>query len=138
MDELFEIVDFASVGSNDLLQFLTACDRGNMKLSGRFDSLTKANMSALKSIVDAGAKAGKTVTLCGEMGGRPIEALALLGIGYRSLSMNPSSIGPVKAAVLETNLETLRAEVEAFMSEMNGETLRERLTRFAITNDIPL
>ena len=138
MDELFDIVDFASVGSNDLLQFLTACDRGNMQLSGRFDSLTKANMSALKSIVDAGVKAGKSVTLCGEMGGQPIEALALLGLGYRSLSMNPSSIGPVKAAVLETNLDALKAEVDAFMSGPNSETLRERLTRFAQTNDIPL
>lgn len=138
LDELMELVDFASVGSNDLLQFLTACDRGNTKLSDRFDSLIKANLSALKAIVEAGNKANKPVTLCGEMGGRPVEALALLGIGYRSLSMNPSSIGPVKATVLETNLATLTAEVDAFLAEPNGEPLRERLMRFALEHDIPL
>lgn len=138
LDELMEVVDFASVGSNDLMQFMTACDRGNTRLSGRYDPLSKANLNALKSIIDAGKRAGKPVTLCGEMGGRPIEALALLGLGYRSLSMNPSSIGPVKAAVIATDIAALVREVDAFLASPGRVSLRERLTAFAEARHIPL
>ncbi|MEO1067358.1 MAG: phosphoenolpyruvate--protein phosphotransferase [Pseudomonadota bacterium] len=138
LDDLMAIVDFASIGSNDLIQFLTACDRGNTKLSDRYDSLSTANVKALKSIVDAGARNNTPVTLCGEMGGRPLEALALLGLGYRSLSMNPSSIGPIKAAVIETNLAALTEEVQTFFETPCCDSLRERLVRFAKANDIPL
>lgn len=138
LDELMAMVDFASVGSNDLMQFLTACDRSNTKLSGRYDPLSRVNLQALKSIIDAGNRAGKPVTLCGEMGGKPIEALALLGLGYRDLSMNPSSIGPVKAAVLATDLAALTAEVEAALNTAGPTSIRARLMDFATANAIPL
>lgn len=138
LDELMAMVDFASVGSNDLMQFLTACDRSNTKLSGRYDPLSRVNLQALKSIIDAGNRAGKPVTLCGEMGGKPIEALALLGLGYRDLSMNPSSIGPVKATVLATDLAALTAEVEAALNTAGPTSIRARLMDFAIANAIPL
>lgn len=138
LDELMEVVDFVSVGSNDLLQFMTACDRSNTKLSGRFDALSKANLNALKSIIDAGKRTNTPVTLCGEMGGRPIEALALLGLGYRSLSMNPSSIGPIKAMIMEADLSELAKEVENFLVMPEHATLRERLKAFADAHNIPL
>ena len=138
LDELMEVVDFISVGSNDLVQFMTACDRGNTNLSGRYDVLSKSNLNALKSIIDAGERSNTPVTLCGEMGGRPLEVLALLGLGYRSLSMNPSSIGPVKAMILETDLSAVAAEVEAFLAAPGRVSLRERLTAFAREHNIPL
>jgi len=138
LDELMDVVDFVSVGSNDLLQFMTACDRSNAKLSGRYDALSKSNLNALKSIIDAGVKSNTPVTLCGEMGGRPIEALALLGLGYRSLSMNPSAIGPVKAAVLETDLAALTLEVDKFLAAAGRVSLRQQLTVFAKAHNIPL
>ena len=138
LDELMQAVDFVSVGSNDLFQFMTACDRSNTKLSGRYDALSKANLNALKSIVDAGKRSNTSVTLCGEMGGRPLEALALLGIGFRSLSMNPSSIGPVKAMILEADLSALTAEVEGYLASPERISLRERLTSFAEAHNIPL
>lgn len=138
LDALMEVVDFVSVGSNDLFQFMTACDRSNTKLSGRYDPMSKANLNALKSIIEAGVRSNTPVTLCGEMGGRPVEALALLGIGYRVLSMNPSSIGPIKAMILETNLAALTEEVEEFLANHGRVSLRERLTAFADVNNIPL
>lgn len=138
LDELMDVVDFVSVGSNDLLQFMTACDRSNAKLSGRYDALSKSNLNALKSIIDAGVKSNTPVTLCGEMGGRPIEALALLGLGYRCLSMNPSAIGPVKAAVLETDLAALTREVDHFLASTGRVSLRQQLTAFAEAHNIPL
>jgi phosphotransferase system enzyme I (PtsP) len=79
------------------------------------------------------------VTLCGEMGARPIEALALLAIGYRSLSMSPSAIGPVKSMILATNLD----EVEVFLASLlasddGAPSLREKLRDYATSRGIPL
>ncbi|MEM8797935.1 MAG: phosphoenolpyruvate--protein phosphotransferase [Pseudomonadota bacterium] len=138
LPELMKVVDFVSVGSNDLIQFLTACDRSNTKLSARYDVLSKANVSALKAICDEAGKAGVPITLCGEMGGRPLEALVLLGLGYRALSMNPSSIGPVKAMVVETNLEALAAKVEELLATPGLQSLREPLEHYVAENNIPI
>src|SRR5690606_6431248 len=99
LDESFDAVDFGSVGSNDLHQFMTATDRGNPVVADRFDLLSTAFLRALKLILDKGAEHGKPVSLCGEFAGRPLGALALVGLGYRSLSMSPVSIGPVKAMI---------------------------------------
>ncbi|MGA2945433.1 MAG: phosphoenolpyruvate--protein phosphotransferase, partial [Xanthobacteraceae bacterium] len=83
LDELLEHVDFLSVGSNDLVQFLYAVDRGNPRVSGRFDPLSAPVLRALKDIADKCREHGKPVTLCGELASQPIGALALAGIGYR-------------------------------------------------------
>src|SRR5271163_2376807 len=101
LDELLEHVDFLSVGSNDLVQFLYAVDRGNPRVSNRFDSLSAPVLLALRNIADKCRQYGKPVTLCGELASQPIGALALAGIGYRSLSLTASAIGPVKAMLLE-------------------------------------
>ena len=108
LDEISELADFLSVGSNDLTQYLFAADRDNKRVSARFDNLAPANLRALKSIVDVAARHDAPVTLCGEMGGRPLEAIALAAIGYRGLSMTPSAIGPVKAALLAIDLKAAR------------------------------
>ncbi len=84
LDELFERVDFLSVGSNDLMQFLYAADRGNTRVSDRFDPLSAPVLRALKEIADKARKHGKPVSLCGELASQPIGALALAIIGYRA------------------------------------------------------
>ena len=100
LDEIASRVDFLSVGSNDLMQYLYAADRDNKRVGARFDALSASFLRALKAIVDAGLRHDKPVTLCGEIGGRPLEAMTLLALGYRGLSMSAASIGPVKAMVL--------------------------------------
>jgi phosphotransferase system enzyme I (PtsP) len=99
LDNLLPVVDFASIGSNDLVQFLFASDRGNPRLAGRYDPLSPVALSAMRGIVERAQAHGKTVTLCGELAGRPLEAMALAGIGLSSMSMVPSAIGPVKAMI---------------------------------------
>ena len=101
LDELLERVDFLSVGSNDLVQFLYAVDRGNPRVSSRFDPLSAPVLRALRDIADKCHEHKKPVTLCGELASQPIGALALAAIGYRSLSLTPSAVGPVKAMLLD-------------------------------------
>ncbi|ATQ66634.1 MULTISPECIES: phosphoenolpyruvate--protein phosphotransferase [Methylosinus] len=139
LDTLAAHADFLSVGSNDLVQYMYAADRDNTRVAKRYDPLSTPVLRALERIADAGRRAGKTVTLCGEMGGRPLEALALLAIGYRSLSMSPSSIGPVKAMILATNLDEAQVFVAALLAEEDGApSLREKMREFALSREIPV
>ena len=126
-----------SVGSNDLLQFMFAADRGNTRVNGRFDVLCPGALRALRKIVLRAEKHDVPVTLCGEMAGRPLEALALIGLGYRSISMAPASIGPVKAMVLGVDASEISRYVLDLM-EHGREDIRERLTDFAKAHDIPV
>ncbi|MER9058257.1 phosphoenolpyruvate--protein phosphotransferase [Mesorhizobium sp. M0904] len=139
LDELMKAVDFVSVGSNDLFQFVMAVDRGNTQLSDRFDPLSTPFLRVLKQIADAGARNNTPVTLCGELAGKPISAMALIGLGYRSISMSPASIGPVKAMLTELPL----SELEAFfddnlMAPAHGLPMRALLQAFADDRSIPL
>ena len=111
LDELLPRVDFLSVGSNDLLQFLYAVDRGNARVADRFDPISAPMLRALRDIADKGREHKKPVTLCGEMASKPIGALALVALGYRSLSLTPSAVGPVKAMLLD--LDAGKAERDA-------------------------
>ncbi|PSC05855.1 phosphoenolpyruvate--protein phosphotransferase [Alsobacter soli] len=139
IDEMAREADFLSVGSNDLMQFLFAADRENPQMADRFDPLHPACMRALKTIADAGARAGIPVTLCGELGGRPLEAMALLSLGYRSLSMSPASIGPVKAMLLSLDLESLMEAAEGWLAERTaGESLRPHYTAYAKKHGVAL
>ncbi|ANG97954.1 phosphoenolpyruvate--protein phosphotransferase [Brucella pseudogrignonensis] len=139
LDELMSLVDFVSVGSNDLFQFLMAVDRGNSLISGRFDQLSPAFLRTLRHIVDAGNRHGKSVTLCGEMAGRPLTAMALIGLGFRSISMSAASIGPVKAMLAALDAGKLNALLNEKLDKPNGaHSLRELLLEFAEDNDIPL
>ncbi|MES0214710.1 phosphoenolpyruvate--protein phosphotransferase [Mesorhizobium sp. C280B] len=139
LDELMKAVDFVSVGSNDLFQFVMAVDRGNTQLSDRFDPLSTPFLRVLRQIADAGARNHTPVTLCGELAGKPISAMALIGLGYRSISMSPASIGPVKAMLTELPL----SELEAFfddnlMAPAHGLPMRALLQAFADDRSIPL
>ncbi|KQS64412.1 peptidase [Rhizobium sp. Leaf371] len=139
LDELMHEVDFVSVGSNDLFQFTMAVDRGNSRVSDRFDVLSRPFLRMLRDIVRAGERNATSVTLCGEMASKPLSALALLAIGFRSLSMSPTAVGPVKAMLLATNLARLSPELNALLDDTKGtRTPRELLKAFAADNDIPL
>ncbi len=139
LDELMQAVDFVSVGSNDLFQFFTASDRGNTQLAGRFDPISVPFMRALRDIVRAGARTHTPVTLCGELAGRPLSSMALLGIGFRAISMAPAAIGPVKAMVTELPLQPLTEMVGELLECRGAEAdLHGELNRFAEKHGIPL
>jgi phosphotransferase system enzyme I (PtsP) len=139
LDELMSAVDFISVGSNDLFQFMTATDRGNTRISERFDPLSVPFLRALKQIAEAGERNRTPVTLCGELAGRPISAMALIGLGYRSISMAPAAIGPVKAMLLELPVADLAARLDQAMNGVGAEAeIRSLLSGFAEERGIPL
>src|SRR5580693_2386719 len=132
LDELLERVDFLSVGSNDLVQFLYAVDRGNPRVSGRFDALSAPVLRALKDIADKCYEHKKPVTLCGELASQPIGALALAAIGYRSFSLTPSAVGPVKAMLLDLDCRKAAAFLRPLIDKRNGGVpIREQLKAFA-------
>ncbi|MGK2923190.1 MAG: phosphoenolpyruvate--protein phosphotransferase [Methyloceanibacter sp.] len=137
LDNLLPLTDFVSVGSNDLVQFLFAADRGNDRVSGRFDALSPAALRALRQIVLAADRHGTPLTLCGEMAGRPLEAMALVGLGFRSISMAPASVGPVKAMVLSLDAENLRSRLDTLLEERKT-SLREDLKRFAAETGVQI
>ena len=137
MPALLASTDFISVGSNDLMQFFFASDRGNPRLGTRYDLLSPPMLNFLKGIVDAAKAKGVPVTLCGEMAGRPLEAMALIGLGFRSLSMAPASIGPVKQMLLALNTGHL-ASFMADIRERSEHSLREHLRQFAINERVPV
>lgn len=139
LDELMAEADFVSVGSNDLFQFTMAADRGNARVSNRFDPLGRTFLRMLRQIVNA-ADASKTpLTLCGELAGRPLPAMALLALGFRSISMSPAAVGPVKSMLLALDVGKLRDVMLPALDDIEATyTVRELLSDFADANGIPL
>jgi len=132
LDELLARVDFLSIGSNDLAQFMFAADRSNVHLTNRFDPISPPFLRALKFIVDKARAATKPVTLCGELASQPIGALALIAIGYRSMSVSASSVGPVKAMVLDLDAAKATALMAPLLEGTTHKgTVREKLESFA-------
>ncbi len=139
LDELLERVDFLSVGSNDLMQFLYAADRGNARVAERFDVLSTPVLRALKEVADKARKHDKPVALCGELASQPIGALALAIIGYRALSLSPSAIGPVKALLLDLDCKKAAAEILPFLDQPVGSvSIRHKLEGFAAAEGLQL
>lgn len=139
LDELFQAVDFVSVGSNDLFQFFSAVDRGNTRVAGRFDTMSPAFLRALKHIVDKANAYSTPVTLCGEIAGRPLEAMALAALGYRSLSMSASALGPVKAMVRTLDVGRLAARLLPRLDEPAAAAdIRGFLRAFSSDTDVAL
>ena len=139
LDEMLERVDFLSVGSNDLMQFLYAADRGNTRVSERYDPLSAPVLRALKEVADKARKHNKPVALCGELASQPIGALALAILGYRALSLSPSAIGPVKAMLLELDTKKGAAEILPFLQQPIGSvSIRHKLESFAAAEGLQL
>ncbi len=135
LDALLSRVDFISIGSNDLMQFLFASDRGNPHLAGRYDVLSPAALSFLRDVVHKCDAAGVPVSLCGEAAGGPIEAMALLGLGLRHISMTAASIGPVKMMVRSLNLGKL-SQFMTPLYDLPDHSLRGRLEEFAAAQGV--
>jgi phosphotransferase system enzyme I (PtsP) len=139
LEELLSRVDFLSVGSNDLMQFLYAADRGNARVSQRFDPLSAPVLRALKDIADMGRKHGKPVALCGELASQPIGALALAILGYRSMSLSPSAVGPVKALLLDLDCRKGESAILPFLEQPVGSvSIRHKLEGFAAAEGLQL
>lgn len=139
LDEICKRASFLSVGSNDLVQFIFAADRENKRVAARFDPLSAPVLQALKLIADKARSHATPLTLCGEIAGRPLEAMVLLALGYRELSMSAASIGPVKAMVLAADLKETQEFVLPLLEEARaGQSLRDTLRKFARAKNIPV
>jgi phosphotransferase system enzyme I (PtsP) len=133
LDHVLPECDFVSIGSNDLIMFLNAADRANNRVSKTYDPIALPRLRALRHIVDMATRYGVPITMCGELAGRTIEALALLSIGMTRLSMSPPAIGPIKEMVMGMELKPIRAAVAAALGEgQHGVGIRELLVDLAM------
>ncbi len=137
LQQLLKRVDFVSVGSNDLMQFFFASDRGNPDMADRYDPLSPGMLSFLRAIARDCDAAQTQLTLCGDMASRPLEAMALLGIGYRRLSMPFPAIGPVKAMVRALDLPPLAKYLDE-ICRLADHSVRKKLGDFARDHNIPV
>ena len=137
LEALLEEADFLSIGTNDLMQFFFASDRSNPRTCDRYDLLSPAVLGFLKGVADAAAKAGKPLTICGEMGGHPLEAMALLAVGVRRFSMAAPAIGPVRMLIRSINLEKLKTDMEPYL-QTRDHSLRSWLENYAKENSFPV
>lgn len=117
LDLMLPHLDFLSIGTNDLTQFLFAADRAHPRLAERYDWLSPTVMRFLSRVVKTVAGSKVTLGVCGEMGGRPLEAMALLGIGIERLSITPAGVGPVKAMIRSLDLAALRRDIPAILAQ---------------------
>jgi phosphotransferase system enzyme I (PtsP) len=130
LDDILRQVDFLSVGTNDLFQFLFASDRGNYRISERYDVLSPVMLNILRSIVERCAAAGVPLSLCGEMAAHPLEAMALIGVGFRHLSISPPAVGPIKMMVRSLQVASVSRYIDSICIGRQR-SLREKLKAYA-------
>ena len=135
LDLLLPELDFLSVGTNDLTQFLFAADRANPKLAERYDWLSASILRFLARVVGPCREAGVDLAVCGEMGGRPLEAMALIGLGIHRLSITPAAVGPIKAMIRSLDIGAARSLVGG-MLEHPPESIRAELLDWAAKSAI--
>jgi phosphotransferase system enzyme I (PtsP) len=139
LPELLEVADFISVGTNDLLQFVYAADRGSSALVGRYDVLSPAMLSLLADLAARAQAADVPLSVCGEAAAHPLEAITLVGLGVSTLSMAASSILPVKAALAAVDMTAFRALLAAMRRTGAAEaSLREPIAAWAREHDVPV
>ncbi len=130
----FGEVGFLSVGGNDLKQFFFAADRENERVRRRYDTLNASFLNFLEGVVRVCTITGTPLSFCGEDAGRPVEAACLVAIGFRTLSMRPASIGPVKHMLRRVNLQDLRAVIDGARA-VGAETVRPAVLDYLATLD---
>jgi len=135
LDQLLPRVDFVSVGTNDLTQFLFAADRSDPRLAQRYDWLSPAILRFLKRILDQAQSAGVPVRICGEMAGRPLEAMALVGLGADNFSITPAAIGPVKAMIRSLDAAAIRTRMGQLLAKPPKD-MRKALSDWARRHDV--
>jgi phosphotransferase system enzyme I (PtsP) len=137
LDVLLPRIDFLSIGTNDLTQFLFAADRAHPKLAERYDWLSPAILRFLRRVVEPAREHNVPVTVCGEMGGRTLEAMALLGLGIERLSITPIAVGPIKAMVRSLDLAALRPAMAEWLARPPAD-MRRTLTDWAEEHAVEL
>jgi phosphotransferase system enzyme I (PtsP) len=137
LPQILRAADFVSIGSNDLMQFVFAVDRTNPRVAKRYDPLSPPAFSLIRQIVRSAAQADGDVSMCGELAGKPLEAMALIGLGLRTLSMHPGNIGPVKMMIRSIDTREVAEFVERLCDRIDH-SLRTRLTAFAAERGIML
>jgi phosphotransferase system enzyme I (PtsP) len=137
LDILLPKLDFLSIGTNDLTQFLFAADRAHPKLALRYDWLSPAILRFLKRVSDQARAANVPVAVCGEMGGRPLEAMALIGLGIDRLSITPAAVGPIKAMVRSLDRAKLVEAMGPLLAQPPGQ-MRETLAKWASQHSVEL
>ena len=128
-DSYFGRLAFASLGTNDLLQYTLAVDRGNRELARYQDWLHPALLRLIAAAVQASARAGIDLSVCGEMAGDPVASLALVGLGIRQLSMATSSLAPVRRAIRACRLDVLERTAVGALDLPSAAAVRERFAR---------
>ena len=123
-------VDFISVGTNDLTQYLLAVDRNNTRVASLYDSLHPAMLQVLKHIIEQGTAAGLSVSLCGELAGDPMGALLLVGMGYRNLSMNGRSVARIKYLLRHIELAEAQSLTQRVLSAQMATEVRHQVSAF--------
>ena len=137
LDEILQEVDFISIGTNDLYQFTFACDRGNPRLSNRYDVLSVPFLRMMKNIVDKANQYKVYCSVCGEMAANPVEAMALIGMGYRNFSVSGAAYANVKQMILSLKKE----DIEDYMKllfKSDKKTLRPQLLSYAYDHGIAI
>jgi phosphotransferase system enzyme I (PtsP) len=135
LDIIAPELSFLSIGTNDLTQFLFAADRSNPKLAERYDWLSPAILRFLRRVVTQTQPFGIDLAVCGEMGGRQLEALALLGVGIHRLSITPAAVGPIKELVRQVDLVEIRAAMDGWLATPPA-NLRAELQAWAAARGI--
>jgi phosphotransferase system enzyme I (PtsP) len=137
LDVLLPRVNFLSIGTNDLTQFLFAADRADPRLAERYDWLSPAILRFLRRVTREATAAGVPVRVCGEMGGRPLEAMALIGIGIDNLSITPAAVGAVKAMIRSIDAGAVAAKMDQLLGRPPRD-LRKALTDWARRQGVAL
>ena len=137
LDAILPHADFISIGTNDLAQFVFACDRGNPRLTERYDVLSAPFLTMMETIVRKANQYGVYCSVCGEMAGNPIEALALIGLGYRNLSMSGSSFGKVKSMVRSIDASEVSDYVRTLLKS-GKKSVRPQLISYAYDHGIEI
>ena len=128
VEDFFQIVDFVSVGTNDLAQYTLAVDRMNAGIAHLYNYFHPAVLRQLQLIGQAGVKANKLVGICGEMASDPLAVKLLLGLGFNELSVNPSSLSLVKSLIRETTLAEAKKIAGQALSLPSAAAVKEFLT----------
>lgn len=137
LDELLQQVDFVSVGTNDLYQFVFACDRGNPRLSDRYDVLSAPFLKLMKLIIEKASQYKVYCSVCGEMAGNPIEAMALIGLGYRNLSVSGASYAKVKRMIMSMKEVDVEDYIKSLLKSPKN-SIRTQLIAYAHDHGIEI
>ncbi|MCB1919844.1 MAG: phosphoenolpyruvate--protein phosphotransferase [Candidatus Competibacteraceae bacterium] len=130
IDQLIRMVDFASIGSNDLTQYLLAVDRNNDRVAKLYDSLHPVVLAATRHVIEQSRAAGRPISVCGEMAGDPAAALLLLAMGVDSLSMNLGSLLKIKWMIRSVRYEETQALLAEVLELDTATAIRERANIF--------